>query len=129
MPDLQSGAHPPSEQHSEFLVGKAGFEPANSCVQGRRGRPDSSTSRFLWSGWPGSNGRPPGPKPGDLPTDLHPVMSKNFFFFLGCPVRIRTGDPLVKSQVLYQLSYKALLVIPPGFEPGTPILKVWYSTD
>ena len=26
------------------------------------------------SGWPGSNGRPPGPKPGDLPTDLHPVI-------------------------------------------------------
>ena len=35
------------------------FEPANFFFV------------FL-SGWPGSNGRPPGPKPGALPTALHP---------------------------------------------------------
>jgi len=56
------------DKHSPFLL-KVGFAEGLGCF------PFHELVIFVffcWSGWPGSNGRPPGPKPGDLPTDLHP---------------------------------------------------------
>ena len=51
---------------------------------------------LLWSGRRGSNSRPPPWQGGVLPL--------NYFRETGEPCRIRTCDPLIKSQVLYQLS-------------------------
>ena len=46
-------------------------------------------------------------------------------FIFCCPTRVRTWDPLIKSEVLYQLSYKAILLVTPvRLELTTPSLKV-----
>lgn len=42
-----SVSYPLNERAIVMLVGKEGFEPPISCFQGRRGRPDSPTSRQL----------------------------------------------------------------------------------
>ena len=41
--------------------------------------------------------------------------------------QIRTGDPLLAKQVLYQLSYTPGRVVPRGVEPRTSTLSVWRS--
>lgn len=61
-------------------VGTAGFEPAASCSPSTRSAklshvplPPLCRSYVAWSGRPGSNRRPPGPKPGARPAALRPV--------------------------------------------------------
>ncbi len=39
------------------------------------------------------------------------------------PGGVRTHDPLIKSEVLYQLSYEIILVDPVGYDPTLPPLK------
>ena len=51
----------------------------------------------LWGERWDSNPRQPVPQTGALPTELHSPKD-------GAPSRVRTGDTLIKSQVLYQLS-------------------------
>ena len=52
----------------------------------------------LWGERWDSNPRQPVPQTGALPTDLRSPK------LYGAPSRVRTGDTLIKSQVLYQLS-------------------------
>ena len=61
---------------------------------------------------------PLGPKPSALPGELHlenEVIEKsekakglNFQSLFGAPAENRTPDTLIKSQVLYQLSYRGV---------------------
>ena len=52
-------------------------------------------------------GRCPAPKARALPTALHPEIKKGLISqSLGAPAENRTPDTLIKSQVLYQLSYR-----------------------
>ena len=69
-------AHPAGSGHSERPAGVEGLRSG--------GVPAS-----VWSGWPGSNRRPPGPKPGALPLRYTPVAP----MMIGAPQRSGKETP------------------------------------
>lgn len=71
-----------------------GLEPIHRICRTRM-RPTTSSPRSK-SGWRESNSHSPGPKPGGLPTSLHPEI--------GCGRGIRTPDGLINNQVPYRLA-------------------------
>ena len=53
-----------------------------------------------WGGRPDLNRRPPGPQPGALTNWATTTI------LIGTPARTRTVDPVIKSHLLYRLSYE-----------------------
>ena len=111
-------------------------------------------TRICWSGWHDLNMRPPGPKPGALPswatsrtygagertrtstvslTILSrarlPIPPHRLMKLNGVPWEIRTPDLLIRSQTLYPAELRAhILERTTGFEPATLALARRYST-
>ena len=53
--------------------------------------------RLFWSEWSGSNARPPGPKPGALPTALHPDIWINYSKKVAKSQKLWVGKTVVKK--------------------------------
>ena len=87
------------------LVDEVGFEPTSDSLQESR---FSIGATRPWSGWQGSNLRPPGSKPGTLPAALHP--DRNVF---GRSGGIQTRVAGMKARYPGSLD-DASLVDPPG---------------
>ena len=62
---------------------------------------------MAWSGYQDSNLGPPGPKPGDLPTDLHPVVA-----CLSIPRTCKLCQPTIwRISVLIIKEYRGILTV------------------
>ena len=88
-------------------------------------------SELDWNWWPrpGSNRRHTDFQSVALPTELPShTWRRN-----GRSAGIRTLDPVIKSHLLYQLSYApnrpSLVERGTGFEPATTTLARWHSTN
>jgi hypothetical protein len=82
-----------------------------------------------------TRGEKPGGKPIDYRLNEKPPKTKGFSRVsspkTGRSAGTRTLDPLIKSQLLYQLSYTSIpdkLERAKGFEPSTSTLARWSST-
>ena len=104
-----------------------GLEPATPCVTGRYSNQLNYHSNTIvfnvstdvpfasarWWVWRGSNPRHSPCKGDALPTELHTQQYLTPFPNLliklnGAATKSRTRDPLITSQMLYQLSYSGL---------------------
>ena len=56
-----------------------------------------TNQRLFWSEWSGSNARPPGPKPGALPTALHPDIWINYSKKVAKSQKLWVGKTVVKK--------------------------------
>ena len=51
---------------------------------------------------------------------FHLFQGTRLFLHNGVLQRTRTSAPVIKSQMLYQLSYEATMAVPTGIEPAIP---------
>ena len=93
----------------------------------------SPSSSLIWWPRPGSNRRHTDFQSVALPTEL-PSHSQEIVN--GRSRGIRTHDPVIKSHLLYQLSYAPIHIAFPsqmerakGLEPSTTTLARWHSTN
>ena len=92
----------------------------------------SPLSRVNWWPRPGSNRRHTDFQSVALPTEL---PSHRSVFVNGRSRGIRTHDPVIKSHLLYQLSYAPIhmssqqMERAKGLEPSTTTLARWHSTN
>ena len=96
---------------------------------------NSDISELDWNWWPrpGSNRRHTDFQSVALPTEL---PSHGRELANGRSRGIRTHDPVIKSHLLYQLSYAPIHKVSPsrmerakGLEPSTTTLARWHSTN
>ncbi|MDK2901117.1 MAG: hypothetical protein PWR14_21 [Thermosediminibacterales bacterium] len=96
-----------------YLVERGGFEPPKAKPADLQSAPFGQLGNLsTWSRWWDLNPQPADYKSAALPIELHRLF--------GGPTWTRTRDQPVMSRLLYQLSYRPVLVTPRGFEPLLP---------